>query len=90
MIRSLQAEQDLQMFTQELQLSKLHLEMYRWKQRSAILQLTLDSQQEDANHFQILHGAVVKQLEQYSKECSELKSQCLCLQVHSVLDFCDE
>jgi hypothetical protein len=51
----LQVERDLgmQLLTQDFQLSKAQLDVYNWKRRAAMLQLKLESRQEDLGHLQV-------------------------------------
>jgi len=50
-----QAERSLgsQILTQDFQVSKAQLDVFQWKRRAALLQLRLESQQEDLDHLQV-------------------------------------
>jgi hypothetical protein len=44
-----------QILTQDFQLSKAQLDVFQWRRRAAVLQLKLESQQEDLDHLQVYH-----------------------------------
>ena len=68
-------EAQAQLLVQDFQLSKAQLEVHTWKRRSALLQLKLDSQQEDANHLQQFRSVLTEELHQQQQSLQKKESQ---------------
>lgn len=79
----MQVERELQtqLIALDFQTSKAQLEVYQWKRRSAMLQLKLDSQQEDTNHLQEFWNVLSKELQRQRQELTDASSCCQDLQV---------
>lgn len=83
----LQAEHELQtqILLQDYQVSKAQLDVFQWKRRAAILQLRLDSQSEDTNHFQAAYKCLMEELKRQYKDSHWHEAQIKSLQVWFVV-----
>ena len=70
-----------QLLAQDFQLSKAQLETYSWKRRAAILQLKLDSQQEDALHLQQFQRVLATELRHQQQAANTRESQHIAVHV---------
>lgn len=64
-----------QLLAQDFQLSKAQMETQSWKRRSAILQLKLDSQEEDGLHLLQFQAVLTTELQHKQQALRDQESQ---------------